>query len=146
MLDEKKYRELFGYVKHPFTGVDYVEYYGELFRAEGCEVEFVFANDVRAILPYTDVYKRQGRDNTKVYLDEHPELFAEIEKLVRDNADKLYTLKKGEVLKRPANLDDAPAKAAPAAAAPADDKIEVKPAAKRAGKADIDIMVEDDDA
>ena len=65
---------------------------------------------------------------------------------MRDNADKLYTLKKGEVLKRPANLDDAPAKAAPAAAAPADDKIEVKPAAKRAGKADIDIMVEDDDA
>ena len=53
VLDEKKYRELFGYVKHPFTGVDYVEYYGELFRAEGCDVEFVFANDVRAILPYT---------------------------------------------------------------------------------------------
>ena len=50
VLTEKKYRELFGYVKHPFTGVDYVEYYGDLFRAEGCEVEFLFANDVRAIL------------------------------------------------------------------------------------------------
>ena len=65
VLDEKKYRELFGYVKHPFTGVDYVEYYGELFRAEGCEVEFVFANDVRAILPYTknvlccDIHSRE---------------------------------------------------------------------------------------
>ena len=53
VLTEEKYRELFGYQKHPFTGVDYVEYYGELFRSQGCEVEFLFANDVRAILPYT---------------------------------------------------------------------------------------------
>ena len=53
VLDEKKYRELFGYAKHPFTGVDYVEYYTELFKAEGCEPEFIFANDVRAILPYS---------------------------------------------------------------------------------------------
>ena len=37
----------------PFTGVDYVEYYGDLFRSQGCEAEFIFANDVRAILPYT---------------------------------------------------------------------------------------------
>ena len=109
-------------------------------------VKLGFIQKSGAWFSYGDTRLGQGRDNTKVYLDEHPELFAEIEKLVRDNADKLYTLKKGEVLKRPANLDDAPAKAAPAAAAPADDKIEVKPAAKRAGKADIDIMVEDDDA
>lgn len=53
VLTEKQYRELFGFTKHPFTGVDYVEYYGDLFRSQGCEVEFVFANDVRAILPYT---------------------------------------------------------------------------------------------
>ena len=53
VLDEKKYRELFGYVKHQFTGIDYVEYYKELFNNEGCEVEFIFANDCRAALPYT---------------------------------------------------------------------------------------------
>lgn len=53
VLDEKKYRELFGFVKHPFTGVDYVEYYKELFNAEGCEVEFIFANDCRAALQKT---------------------------------------------------------------------------------------------
>lgn len=53
VLDEKKYRDTFGYVKHPFTGVDYVEFYSELFRAEGCEPVFVFANDCRAILKYT---------------------------------------------------------------------------------------------
>ena len=52
ILDEKKYRELFGYEKHRFTGVDYVEYYKELFNAEGCEVEFIFANDCRAILSH----------------------------------------------------------------------------------------------
>ena len=53
VLDIKKYRELFGYEKHPFTGVDYVEYYESLVRECGADVEFVFANDARAILNYT---------------------------------------------------------------------------------------------
>ena len=53
VLDIKKYRELFGYEKHPFTGMDYVEYYEELITSCGAEVEFVFANDPRAILDYT---------------------------------------------------------------------------------------------
>ena len=52
VLDEKKYRELFGYVKHPFTGVDYVEYYKQLISDCGCECEVIFANDCRAILDY----------------------------------------------------------------------------------------------
>jgi hypothetical protein len=53
VLDLAKYRELFGYEKHPFTGVDYVEYYETLVRESGADVEFVFANDARAILKYT---------------------------------------------------------------------------------------------
>ena len=53
VLTEEKYRELFGYNVHPFTGVDYVKYYGDLIREEGAEVEIIFANDCRAILPYT---------------------------------------------------------------------------------------------
>ena len=53
VLDEARYRELFGFVKHPFTGVDYVEYYSNLIRDCGAEVEVVFANDPRAILKYT---------------------------------------------------------------------------------------------
>ena len=53
VLDLKKYRELFGYEKHRFTGVDYVEYYESLIRECGADVEFVFANDARAILKYT---------------------------------------------------------------------------------------------
>jgi len=53
ILTETRYRELFGYVKHPFTGVDYVEYYSQLIRESGAEVEVIFANDPRAILKYT---------------------------------------------------------------------------------------------
>lgn len=54
VLTEAKYRELFGYQKHHFTGVDYVEYYRTLIEAEGAECEIIFANDVRTILNYTD--------------------------------------------------------------------------------------------
>ena len=54
VLDLEKYRDCFGYEKHPFTGVDYVEFYDQLVRANGAECEFVFANDPRAILSYTD--------------------------------------------------------------------------------------------
>ena len=54
VLDIKRYRECFGYEKHTFTGVDYVEYYEQLVRAEGAECEIIFANDARAILKHTD--------------------------------------------------------------------------------------------
>ncbi len=53
VLTEEKFRELFGIVKHPFTGVDYIEYYKELIESTGCEVEVVLANDCRTILNYT---------------------------------------------------------------------------------------------
>ena len=53
ILTLEKYRELFGYTVHPFTGVDYVAYYEELIREAGADVEIIFANDCRAILNYT---------------------------------------------------------------------------------------------
>jgi len=53
LLTLEKYRELFGENKHPFTGVDYVEYYGDLIRQSGAECEIIFANDCRRILEYT---------------------------------------------------------------------------------------------
>ena len=53
VLDLAKYRELFGYEKHTFTGVDYVEYYESLIKECGAEAEIVFANDPRAVLNYT---------------------------------------------------------------------------------------------
>ena len=54
VLNEEKYRKLFGYKEHFFTGVDYVKYYKELILGENCECEIVFANDARTILKYTD--------------------------------------------------------------------------------------------
>ena len=54
VLSLERYRELFGENKHEFTGVDYVQYYGDLIKEEGAEVEIVFANRPTAILSYTD--------------------------------------------------------------------------------------------
>lgn len=54
VLTLDQYRELFGYTKHEFTGVDYVEYYGNLIKEAGAEVEIIFANQPRVILNYTD--------------------------------------------------------------------------------------------
>lgn len=54
ILTLEKYRELFGENKHEFTGVDYVEYYGNIVKEAGAEVEIIFANNAKAILNYTD--------------------------------------------------------------------------------------------
>ena len=53
VLSLEKYRELFGYEKHRFTGIDYVEYYENLIKESGAECEIIFANDPRAVLKYT---------------------------------------------------------------------------------------------
>ncbi len=53
VLTLDRYRELFGYGKHEFTGVDYVEYYSNLIKEMGCDVEIIFANQAKAILDYT---------------------------------------------------------------------------------------------
>ena len=54
ILTLEKYRELFGINKHEFTGIDYVEYYGDLIRSCGAEAEIIFANQPKAILNYAD--------------------------------------------------------------------------------------------
>ena len=53
VLTLERYRELFGENRHPFTMVDYVQYYSDLIREEGCDVEVILANDCRVILNYT---------------------------------------------------------------------------------------------
>ena len=53
VLTEARYRELFGFRKHTFTGVDYIEYYKELITSQNCEAEIILANDCRSILKYT---------------------------------------------------------------------------------------------
>lgn len=65
VLTEEIFRRLFGYNRHTFTGIDYIEYYKELITNAGCEVEIILANDCRAILTYTknvlccDIHSRQ---------------------------------------------------------------------------------------
>ena len=77
LLDQKKvnpwtdvltledYRRLFGYQKHYFTGVDYVDFYKNLIEEQGCEVQIIFANQPQAILNYTpyiltcDIHSRE---------------------------------------------------------------------------------------
>lgn len=54
VLTESEYRKLFGRVLHPFTGVDYIEFYSELIRESGAEVEIVLSNNPKTILNYTD--------------------------------------------------------------------------------------------
>lgn len=64
VLTYKKYRELFGYKKHEFTGIDYIDYYKSIVENEGAECEIIFANNEKAILNYTkyvltcDIHKR----------------------------------------------------------------------------------------
>lgn len=53
VLTEEKFRELFGYNKHQFTGVDYVEYYKSLVEECGIECEVIFSNNPKTILEYT---------------------------------------------------------------------------------------------
>ncbi len=70
VLTEERYRELFGYEKHRFTGVDYVEYYRELIESSGAEAEIIFANNPREILKYTkyviccDIHTRERTKRT----------------------------------------------------------------------------------
>ncbi len=54
VLTLERYRELFGENKHEFTGVDYVEYYSNIIREAGAEVEVIFANQAKTILQYAD--------------------------------------------------------------------------------------------
>ena len=54
VLNEEQFRHHFGSAVHPFTGVDYVAFYSDLIRAQGAEVEVIFANHVQRILDYTD--------------------------------------------------------------------------------------------
>ncbi len=65
VLSLERYRELFGYNVHPFTGVDYVDYYKSLVEEEGAQCEIIFANRPEAILDYTkkvlccDIHSRE---------------------------------------------------------------------------------------
>ncbi|GAA0335254.1 coenzyme F420-0:L-glutamate ligase [Oceanobacillus oncorhynchi subsp. oncorhynchi] len=74
VLTEKQFREHFGYNKHTFTGVDYIDYYKSLVEEYGVECEVIFSNDPKTILEYTksvlccDIH---SRERTKRILKEN---------------------------------------------------------------------------
>ena len=54
VISEDEYKETFGSWIHPFTGINMIDFYRELIESEDCEVEFVFSNDIKTILDYTN--------------------------------------------------------------------------------------------
>jgi len=74
VLTEQEFRQHFGAIVHPFTGVDYIQYYKELIQTCGAEVEIIFANHPHNILSYTDAVlccDIHTRTRTKRTLREH---------------------------------------------------------------------------
>ena len=68
IFEEDAYNKMFGHLVHPFTGVNYVDFFKELVEKEGCEIEFVFANRPSVILDYTKnvlVANVHNREKTK---------------------------------------------------------------------------------
>ncbi|HOA82061.1 MAG TPA: coenzyme F420-0:L-glutamate ligase, partial [Defluviitaleaceae bacterium] len=53
VLTEKDFRDYFGYIKHPFTGIDYIDYYKALVEEYNIECEIIFSNNPKTILNYT---------------------------------------------------------------------------------------------
>lgn len=90
MISEKEYMENFKDFKHPFTGINMVEFYKELVNSENCEVEFVFSNNPLDILKYT---------NNVLNCDIHTRLHTK--KLLKDNNANVYGLY--EVMNKPVN-------------------------------------------
>jgi F420-0:gamma-glutamyl ligase len=65
VLNEQEFRSHFGYNKHTFTGVDYIDYYKSIIEEYGVECEVIFSNNAKTILDYTknvltcDIHTRQ---------------------------------------------------------------------------------------
>lgn len=53
VLTEKQFRDYFGYINHPFTGIDYIEYYKSIMEENGIDYEIIFSNNPLTILDYT---------------------------------------------------------------------------------------------
>lgn len=71
VISEAQYKRTFGKFLHPFTGINMVDFYRELVKSEDCEVEFVFSNDPKTILEYTNnvlVCDIHTREKTKKLL------------------------------------------------------------------------------
>ena len=91
VLTEAKYRELFGQNLHPFTLVDYVQYYGDLIRECGAEAEIIFANNPKVILNYTknvltcDIHTRER--TKRILKDAGAEVVCGLDDILNESVD-----------------------------------------------------------
>ncbi|MBC5581031.1 recombinase RecA [Anaerofilum sp. BX8] len=131
-------------VAPPFREGEFDIMFGEGISKEGEILDLAVKLDIikkgGSWFSYGDTRLGQGRDNVKEYLKNNPDFSAEIERQVRENADKLLPGAARRAAAKPKAVEEAPvAPAAPAASAPSAEK-----AAKPAGRAaNIDIAVED---
>jgi F420-0:gamma-glutamyl ligase len=91
ILTEKQFRDLFGYLKHPFTGIDYIEYYKSIVEEYGIDCEIIFSNNPKTILNYTknvlacDIHTRK---RTKRILKENgAEIVYGLDDILREPVD-----------------------------------------------------------
>ena len=95
VLTEAEYRREFGYPTHPFTGIDYVEYYSSLIREFGCEAEVIFSNNAVSVLDYTkhiltcDIHTR-SRTKRRLLAAGAKQVFALDEIMASPSADSGY--------------------------------------------------------
>ena len=54
LLTVAQFRERFGRILHPFTGVDYIDFYTELIESCGAKAEVLLGNRIQSLLDYTD--------------------------------------------------------------------------------------------
>ena len=81
IISESDYEKYFGDFLHPFTGINMVKFYRDLVKSENCEIEFVFSNDPKDILKYT---------NDVINCDIHTRY--RTNKLLKDNNAHVYGL------------------------------------------------------
>lgn len=92
VLNLEQFREIFGYKKHEFTGVDYIEYYSNIIKEEGAEVEVIFANSPTAILNHT---------HNVINCDIHTR--ARTKRILKDASSSVKVLSLDEILTEPIN-------------------------------------------
>ena len=90
IITEEDYKKYFGKFVHPFTGINMVDFYRDLIESENCKAEFIFSNDARDILKYT---------NNIINCDIHTRY--ETNKLLKDNKANVYGLY--EIMNKPIN-------------------------------------------
>ena len=125
-------------VAPPFREAEFDIMYGQGISKSGetldLAVKLDIVNKSGAWFSYNGERLGQGRDNVKIYFEEHPELMAEIDEKIRENGDKLVAMRGGKAKKAPVPVRTEPVAPASAAA----------PAKSASKEIKVDIEVDED--